>query len=202
MLGKFFSKRSNAQNFWEWFSKNAEVYFHFENNRDFLFSNLKKELNKVHPDLVFEFSPVFEDGSRELVISADGIKSVFPIVIDLVGQAPKLKNWKTVAFRQPRKNITNINYGDLTIMLDDVFFRFAKDSGQVALELNIRGFYESPEWAAATFILLDNVLGEYHTEMSLSSIDKKELNENEINALFPIKILPQVIREYQLELSN
>jgi len=87
-------------------------------------SKLKTKLEKIHPDLVFEFSPIFEDGTREFVISA------------------------------------------------------------------------------ATFILLDNVLGEYHTEMSLSRIDKKKLNENEVNSLFPIKALPKVIQDYLLELNN
>lgn len=34
-------------------------------------------------------------------------------------------------------------YDNLTVNFDDVFFRFGKDYGQIALELNIRGFYES-----------------------------------------------------------
>ena len=67
---------------------------------------------------------------------------------------------------------------------------------------NIRGFFEFPEWTAATFILLDNVLGEYHAEMSLNRIDKKKLNENEVNSLFSIKALPKVIQDYLLELNN
>jgi len=202
MLERLFTKKSKEQTFWDWFSKNAELYFYFEKNQAVLFSKLKAELEKIHPDLVFEFSPVFKDGTRELIISADGIKSVFSVVADLVKQAPIFKNWKVIAFRQPHKEVTAINYQDLTINFDDVFFRYAKDNGQIGLELNIRGFYESPEWSAAVFILLDNVLGEYDTEMSLSSIDKKVLNENEVNNLFPITALPKVIQDYQSELNN
>lgn len=202
MLQRFYTKKSKEQTFWNWFAKNADSYFHFEENQDALFAKLKAELSKIHPDLVFEFSPIFEDGTREFVISADGIKSVFPVVSDLVKQAPPLKNWKIIAFRQPHYDITHINYEDLVINLDDVFFRYAKDNGKIGLELNIRGFYESPQWSAATFILLDNVLGEYHTEMSLSHIDKKELNESEVATLFPIKALPKVIQDYQSELNN
>lgn len=202
MLDKLFSKKSKQETFWDWFSKNNKTYFYFEQNQDVLFLNLKRELNKIHKDLVFEFSPILEGGIREFVISADGIKSIFPIVLDLVSKAPKLNNWKIIAFRQPRAGITQINYDNLVIKFEDVFFRFAKDNGLIALELNIRGFYEAPEWAGATFILLDSILGEYHTEMSLSRIDKRPLNEAELSNLFPITALPQIIESYYLELNN
>lgn len=178
MFERLLKKKSSNETFWEWFSKNADVYFHFEKDQNALFFRLKSELEKIHLDLTFQFSPIFEDGTRELVISADGIKSIFPVVTNLIQQASTLKNWKIVAFRQPNKDVTQINYQDLTINLDDVFFQYAKDNGKIELELNIRGFYESPEWTAATFILLDNVLGEYHTEMSLSNIDRKVLSCN------------------------
>jgi hypothetical protein len=202
MLEGLFKKKSKEDIFWSWFSQNNQKYFYFENNQTELFAQLKTELKKIHPDIVFEFSPIFSDGTREFVISADGIKSIFPVINNLVAKAPEIKNWKIIAFRQPHKNITQIKYQNLTVNLDDVFFRYAKDNGKIELELNIRGFYESPEWTAAAFILLDNVLGEYHTEMSLSCIVKKELNENEVSSLVPIRTLPEVIQNYQSELNN
>lgn len=192
---------ANEQNFWNWFEKNQDEYFHFEKNQNMLFTNLKLELDKVHPDLVFEFSPILEDGTREFVISADGIKTVFPIVINLVNKAPLFQKWKIVALRQPHK-INQIKYGNLTIKLDDVYFKFGKDNGQIAIELNMRGFYESPEWTAATFILLDNIIGEYHAEMSLSRIEKKLLNESEVRNLYPITVLPKIIQDCQSEWNN
>jgi hypothetical protein len=202
MIQRFFQKKNKAQIFWDWFIKNEDAYFCFEKNQDALFTKLKVELEKINLNIVFEFSPILKDGTREFVISADGVKSTFPIVADLVKQAPSLKRWKIIAFRQPHFDITHIYYQDLIINFNDVFFRYAKDNGQINLELNIRGFYESPEWASAVFILLDNILGEYDTEMYLSYIDKKELNENEVEKLFPIRILPQIIKEYQFELNN
>lgn len=202
MLKRLFKKKSEEDIFWSWFSQNANAYYFFEKNQNKLFNQLKSELGKIHPGIVFEFSPIFNDGTREFVISADGIKSVFPIVSNLVAKAPELKKWRIVAFRQPHKNITQIKYQNLVLKLDDVFFRYEKDNGKIKLELNIRGYCVSPEWTAATFILLDNVLGEYHTEMSLSGIDKKKLDENEANSLLPIASLPQIIRDYQSEINN
>jgi len=201
MFEKLFSKKDIQNNFWHWFKTNSDTYFNFELNQDFNFYQLKNELNKIHPSLVFEFSPILQDGKREFIISADGIKNVFPIVNELVKKAPKLDRWHIIAFRQPRKEITQIIYNNLIVNFDDVFFRFAKDNGQIALELNIRGFHESAEWTGAIFILLDNILGEYYTEMSLSRIEKKTLNENEIGDLYPIIYLPTIIQEYYTKLT-
>src|ERR1700733_14635278 len=178
--------RANEERFWNWFSKNSDKYLHFENDQDHLFQELKVELEKMDSNLTFEFSPVFEDGTREFVISADGIKSSFPTVINLVDYAPALKNWKIIAFRQPHKEITQINYQSLNLDLKDIFFRYTKDNGKIGLELHMRGFYESPEWTGISFVLLDTVLGEYNAEMCLSWIDKKLLINNNIDALIPI----------------
>lgn len=202
MLKRLFAQKSVQDKFWEWFAKNNQEYFYFERNQDYLFNKLQSELSKVHPDLVFEFSPIFEGGTREFIVSADGIKSVFPVVIDLVSKAPQLDKWNVIAFRQPHNTISRITYENLTVNFDDVFFRYGKDYGQIALELNIRSFYESAEWTGATFILLDTLLGEYHTEMSISSIDKKILNEEELDVLYPITDLPEVLHNYLSEWNN
>jgi len=199
---KLLKKENKEEYFWNWFSKNASQYYHFEQNQDALFQKLKSELDKIDPNLVFEFSPILEDGKREFVISADGIKSSFPTVTNLTNQAPTIDKWVIVAFRQPRKFIDQINYDGLTIKFENVFFRYEKNNGKINLELNMKNFYESAEWTAATFILLDNVLGEYHTEMSLDFIDKKELDESEKHELFPIAMLPQIIQDYHSELNN
>jgi hypothetical protein len=192
----------NQDNFWDWFNKNSNAYYNFEYNQDYLFTALKSELSKIHPELVFEFSPILQDGKRELVISADGIKSIFPVVTDLVQKAPQFDKWNIVAFRQPRKEINQINYDNLIVDFDDVYFRFSKDNGQIAIELNIKNFYEAPEWTGAIFILLDNILGEYYTEMSISRIEKKILNQQEIGDLYPINALPKIVQDYYFEWNN
>ncbi|MCG8400650.1 MAG: hypothetical protein MJA84_03545 [Firmicutes bacterium] len=190
------------EQFWEWFKKKSNQFYYFEKNQSTLFQSLKTELDKIDPNLVFEFSPILEDGKREFVISADGIRESFPSVINLANNAPNMDLWKIVAFRQPKKEVSQITYENLNIKLDDIFFKYGKNNGKIDLELNIRGFQESPEWTAAVFIILDNVLGEYDTEMNLSYIDKKELDEKEVNSLFPITDLPKIIHNYKLEYSN
>ena len=203
MANKFFPKKNAHAKFWEWFKQNSDSYFfNLEQNTEALFKDLNGALNKVNPNLTFEFSPVLEDGKREFVISADGMKSIFPVVTTLVNNAPPLDKWHIIAFRQPQKGYTQITYGDLTIDYKDVYFQYAKDAGQVAVKLSIRGYEETDEWGAAMFILLDSVLGEYHTEMSLSYIEMNPLNEEDINKLSPITDLPMAIENYFKELNN
>jgi hypothetical protein len=45
-------------------------------------------------------------------------------------------------------------------------------------------------------------LGEYDTEMNLSWIDRKELNESELLKLLPITDLPKVMADYKREILN
>jgi hypothetical protein len=50
--------------------------------------------------------------------------------------------------------------------------------------------------------MLDSLLGEYDTEMSLGWIEKKALDENDVEQLFPLKDLPAIVHQYKLELNN
>lgn len=203
MTLKTLLKKTNKEElFWSWFIKNSDAYFNFEKNQTLLFQRLKDKLDLIDSNLVFEFSPIFKNGTREFIISADGIVNSFSSVINLVEQAPAINKWKIIAFRQPHKEITQINYDGLSFNLKDVFFKYHKDNGKINLELHIKKYQESAEWTNAIFILLDNILGEYHTEMTLDFIDKKKLNENEKKDLFPISILPQIVNEYYLETNN
>src|ERR1700722_18171438 len=68
-------KRAQAtpEDFWKWFQSNEDTLFNFEKNREQTFDKLGAEMHKLNPSLTFEFGPI-EDGKREFVISADGIK--------------------------------------------------------------------------------------------------------------------------------
>ena len=200
MIRKFL--KTNEEKFWNWFSKNSNKYLHLEDDRDQLFEELKIQLEKINSNLVFEFSNILDDGLRELIISADGIKSAFPTVMNLVNHAPVLKKWRIIAFRQPHQDIAQINYQGLTLQLNDIFVYYMKDSGKIDIELHMRGFYESPEWTGISFILLDTVLGEFNAEMYIGGITKKLLIEDSVDNLIPLKDLPRVILEYQSELNN
>ena len=76
--------------FWKWFASNEARLFSFERDQEAIFDELGAEMHRVNSDLTFEFGPV-QNGKREFVISAGGIKSAFPAVKALYRSAPELK---------------------------------------------------------------------------------------------------------------
>lgn len=197
-----FEFKTREQKFWDWFSERSPQYFDFEKDQEKLFNELKYRLNLINPDLTFEFGPIVNNQEREFIISADGIKKSFPDVTKLVNAAPEFSNFKIIAFRQPHIDFTQINFKDILIDFKDVFFRYGKDNGKIGIELNIRGYKDNTDWGTASFILLDTVLGEYDTEMNLSWIERKVLNESELRKLLPITDLPKIMADYKKEIQN
>jgi hypothetical protein len=180
--------------FWNWFSSVSTHYFEIDKSADVqkdLYA-LKARLAELNESLTFEIGPVRDNGRRELVISADGIKAAFPQVIDLVHAAPEFEQWTIFAFRQPQKEIAELHYGPLRVSYTDIYFRAMPDGDKLAAELHIRNYEESEWWNGAMFILLDNVVGEYQTEMRLGHLSRVKLQEAEIGNLQPLAALADV----------
>lgn len=186
--------------FWEWFSKNQEVYYLNAENpevQERIFNDLTEQLKKVHEDLVFEFGPLNNSKIREFTISADGIETAFPYVSKLVEKAPKLEKWKFYAFRQPLKDdkIT-LDFGSFKISYDDIYFQHSKENGKISIQLNIRNFNnDNPQIKNAVYILLDALIGEYNTTKKIGWIDWVKLDENNIENLYPLVSLREIIEE-------
>ena len=193
----FFKKKDPINDFWTWFAKNQEKFYTLNSkNQEKLFDELSLQLNKIGEDLTFEFSPIFENKTRELVISADGIKSSFPIVQEVISKAPSLPNWKFIAFRQRHSDLMTVQLGSAKISENDIFFKFSKDNGKIALQLHIRNYIDNNDFGSAKFIFLDQVLGEYDVEMKLSVIECVALNEKGIKSLMKITELPMIVDTY------
>lgn len=194
-----FKKQSKEVKFWKWFSKNQATY-HMELDdlelRDEMLNRLWTELKKVHADLVFQFSIIKENGTREFVISAEGIKSAFSAVERLISQAPNLENWEFIAFRQRTdgEDIT-IEFGSFSLGYQDIYFDYNDgDYGQLEIQLFVRDFIQDDrQYISAIFILLDNLLGEYDITMGIEHIEWNQLDESKIENLKPIFNLRSII---------
>ena len=193
-----FNKQSKEDQFWNWFSKHQSTYYNEIENleiREKIFNELSIELKKVHHDLVFEFSPIHENGEREFTISGEGIKELFPIVEELVENAPKIDSWKFNAFRQriPGDEF-EIQYGDFKIGYSDIYFRYQDgEYGNIGIELNIRDFDVNGQSQNAIYILLDGLIGEYDITMGIDWIEWVKLDESNIENLNPITQLRTLI---------
>ncbi len=166
------------EDFWQWFSKNSEKIYDFIQNQDEIFDQIEEHLRVIHPDLVFEISAE-KDGKREFVISADGLKSAFPYVINLVKAAKNFDKWKIVAFRQ-RGRLGNIEFKGIRLDLAQLFFHpVPQGEDKLGLEIYIRNPKEITDTVRhAAFLLLDCAIGEYTVATRIGFVEIMAFPEN------------------------
>lgn len=170
------TRKNKVEAFWQWFSDNEENYFELmEEQREELFDLLHRKLKKVNKHLAFEFSSEPESGKREFIISADGMVEAFEEVFDLHEMAPELERFTVIPFRQASDEEFTINWGDMELTRDDVYYTALKDleSEEISLNLYIKGLTKvnKEELIPVVFILLDSVIGEYNMGVHVGHIE-------------------------------
>jgi hypothetical protein len=195
------SSKSNASveaDFWKWFQKNGDMIFNFENDIENTFDKLSVALSKVDPELTFEFSPVRENGKREFVISAGGIKNSFRSVELLYNSAPELNQWTIIKFRPRRSPLNDLTFGGVSIKSDDVFYNIYKDEDKLGVVLFFDNYSdkERATYGNLGYLFLDEALGEYDVETKLGFIEFHNKNSEYFDGATPIKELAQQVDEY------
>lgn len=108
--------------FWNWFQDNNQTIKNLFNdtpeNQKHISFWLSKNLSYYCKEIDFMIVlPVDKNKNKsEFIITANGNPEYFNQVIDLVDNAPKLKNWKFIAFIQPMERIDKLMKG-----LDDPY---------------------------------------------------------------------------------
>jgi hypothetical protein len=160
---------TTQQEFWKWFVEHDAELMGFETDRERVFDQLAAQLQRVDPDLTFEFGPKRE--RREFVISAGGIRRAFPSVSALVAAAPSLNRWQVTGFR-PRRNPSNVvELAGKRVHPKDVQFSLLDDGKMAGVYLFIPGYKEDDTTLKQIgYLLLDDALGEYDVESNLGLI--------------------------------
>lgn len=196
----FWSKWVSASpeaEFWFWFQKEEPKLFAFEENREAIFDSLEKAMQKVNPDLAFEFGPV-QDGKRDFVISAGGIKSAFPAVEALYASAPRLPRWHWIKFRPRRSTSSDITCDGMTVKAADVHYVLAKDQDRVGIILFFGNYSESRKgtFGQIGFLFLDEVLGELAVETQVGFIEFMGRDSKYFAHSAPLSELAEQFDEY------
>jgi hypothetical protein len=182
---------SAQQEFWKWFLEHEDVLFQFENSKEATFEELAKQLNKVDPDLTFEFGPI-RDGMREFILSAGGIKRAFQAVLDLAAEAPELPRWNIRAFRPQRAVLNKIEFRGKQVHPKDVRFSLLHNGkapgiylflpGPAGLDVDLRQI---------GYLMLDEALGEFDVETKVGLIKMFSSSEaGNFGETLPIQELP------------
>jgi hypothetical protein len=176
--------------FWEWFKKNSEALYDFENGPESLFVDLINKIHSVNHELTFAFGPI-KDGKREFVISSGGIKAIFPDVIALYKEAPDLPKWTITAFRPRIGTEAEVAIEDVTLSTKDVYFLYQEEGGKIGLTLFIKKEL-SEVVMQILFIFLDNALGEFDVATKIGTINFKTF-EADKEDLLPFTKLPEIV---------
>jgi len=174
----FFAKDTEEAAFWKWFTKNQSRFEHFERDQEKLMDELGAALAVYKKGLVFEVGAQ-KEGSRDFVISADGIGDLFPAVSKLAASAPKLTGWKIVAFRPRMGDYSrfSLEYGGRKFDPKDIWFYSRIKEG------NFDVIFYHPSYRdedrnliiSGSYILLDMALGEYDVVTGIHHIDHQLL---------------------------
>lgn len=190
----------NTENFWNWFEQHQLSYFELnENEQEQLFDALSNKLRSLDDNLTFEFSGIKENGKREFVLSANGMRKSFPLVFQLHETAPAFPNWEIIAlkprFESPKDMRLGINGKDFGV--EDIFFDWQKIGAEFSIQVHLRADVPQDMLLQIGFIFLDLVLGEYDVATKLGNIDFKVLDESQLASLTNILELPAIVdREF------
>jgi hypothetical protein len=196
----FGQKVEPEDNFWKWFTRNESMLFAFESDQENIFDKLAAELQKVHPDLTFEFGPE-QNGIREFVISAGGIKGAFPFVEKLAESAPTLPRWTFIKFRPRRAKLSVIQFQEASIDPKDVAFTIEPDGGKIGITLFIGSEteFDQKKHGQIGYLILDEALGEYDVEMFAGFI---EFKPRETFSYLPKQPVTQLAAEFDRMLKR
>lgn len=179
--------------FWAWFLANAKD-LNDERRFRLMSEELSAQLRSVHPELVYEIEGRGE--WRRFAVSADGNRSIFPVVVELVKNAPTIPNWEIVAFRQASSTDLSIKIGELSLEPSDLAFELHSESNQLSLSFYMRGYDRSAKdsFEQAASILISNAVGEYLFATALSEVELRPLPSSPMpEKLRPIQELAQAL---------
>ena len=164
---------------------------------------LSAQLHQIDDNLVYEISSA-NSGTRELVISADGIKESFTSVVTLTEAAPEIKGWTITAFR-PRVDIAEftLRYDGRELAAKDYYFWLQSEDKSIDLILYVPGLSEENrnEFVNACYVLMDMAIGEYDVVTKIRYIDHQPLMPTtEMEGLKPLTELPKEFDELYTKL--
>lgn len=197
------NRDSREAAFWRWFQANETRLYDVEKDQEKVFDELQMQLHRIHPSLTFEFGPK-EEGKREFVISADGIKEAFPAVISLADAAPPLPRWKITKFRPRRGFQGPLTLNGLRLLPAQLKFTIEPDGAKAGITLFIEGYNpnEREKYAGVVYLMLDQALGEYDVETKVGFIELKSNSATSNLAKQPFSTLAPTFDNFVKSMSK
>jgi hypothetical protein len=168
--------RKATQEFWRWFTENCSRFRSMQAaSREKPLDEIMEHLHEIHEGLFFEVSEP-QDGICDFVITAEGRKSLFSLVDEIIAAAPSLKGWTFTALRPPMGFGFAIDYGKVHLDPDELWFlplSAGENEDHLGLQIGIPKLKKRDEEEAlnASRILLDTGLGERRSAETIEHVE-------------------------------
>ena len=160
-------------------------------------------LGKRNQDLTFEFGPR-QNGKREFIISAGGIKAAFPAVEKLYSAKPEIAEWEFIKFRPRRDTIHTVQFHEKKIEPEEIRFLLFNDDekDKIGILLFLNGYNESEStiYHQIAYLFLDHIIGEYDVETYISSIEIQGFDSKYFNQSIQIDNLAMMFDGEKIKL--
>lgn len=181
--------------FWAWFLSYRDQIGSATLPDGLHLDEIVEHIGRIEPGLAVEISGR-EDGVKEMAVSADGVRELFPIVEQIVSQAPSMEGWEVIAFRQPVKGDFSLQCDDLELRPSALHFQPIEEDGALDIIVYGQGFSDRDRDQLSYYglIMMDNLLGEYDCVTQVRHYDFQELpDEKDRDGLLPLSELPSFI---------
>lgn len=161
---------SAVDDFWYWFEYEHAVLADPERAAEGQ-EALSYWLGRIDRGLSFELDT--SKRRKRLVISADGNVQLFRRVELMVEQAPKVRGWKLVAFRQKTRRLTAVQVDPVVIDPETLFFDLYRDGARIGVVFYLPEFLPEHQesYRLAAMRLLCQAVGEWDVGMEIGFVD-------------------------------
>jgi hypothetical protein len=191
-----------AQQFWDWFKNDETKYLYLnqiddENERESLLNIFLEHLHNYCKELFFEMGGL-PDAKQDLIITAGGNSDFFDEVELLVSKAPELEYWNVIALKPAQLNGI-VEYGNIILKPEEMFFNplSSNRSNLIGLRIYLKNYssFDKDQCLEATYILLDNLIGEKSTALDIGHVELEDLHSvHDIKELIEMNKLPKYVK--------
>ena len=183
--------------FWDWIRYNEQTLRNLRNEKPavqkmfiyWLDKHLHNYCEQIESILMF---PANENEPTQLVISASGNPEYFDQVTTLIENAPKLRNWKFVAFIQPSQSIDEMEAGlDKPYVFKDIELKASElkfmpfqydDVKKIDMIVYLKNFTvhcTNKNLLSVVFIIMQDIIGEKSLFENVNFVELAQMPLNE-----------------------
>jgi hypothetical protein len=148
--------------FWQVFRREAAILARTASADSAAHRILLEALHAIDPGLFLEFA--IEPGASELIVTADGTQSLFPLAREVVAAAPRVEGWTVRALKPKLGFPVTVRWENVTLRTPEIVFDPLERAGaqELGLRILVPGLEEKDIDDAHNAILraMDHGLGE------------------------------------------